>query len=81
MRCTLLIPLLAAISLVHAEDKPDLPIVDLSDQKDRHTVIAAGTEQTYQGHPTTTLLCRWQNALLRVVHQSRRRCGTDGAQR
>ncbi|MCP5559874.1 MAG: exo-alpha-sialidase [Verrucomicrobiaceae bacterium] len=56
MRCTLLIPLLAAISLVHAEDKPDLPIVDLSDQKDRQTVIAAGTVETYQGHPTTTLL-------------------------
>ena len=45
-----------ATTFVSAEDKPDLPIVDISDQKDRHTIIAAGTEQTYQGHPTTVLM-------------------------
>jgi len=39
-----------------AEDKPDLPIIDISDQKQRHTIIAAGTETTYQGHPTTVLM-------------------------
>jgi hypothetical protein len=47
---------LAAFSASHAADLPDLPLVDLSDQKDRHTLIAAGTEQTYQGHPTTVLM-------------------------
>jgi hypothetical protein len=44
------------ISISHAEEKPDLPLVDISDQKARHTIIAAGTEQTYQGHPTTVLM-------------------------
>lgn len=48
--------LLLATSLVFAEETPDLPIIDISDQKDRQTIIAAGTEQVYQGHPTTTLL-------------------------
>jgi len=45
---------------------PNLPLLDLSDQTDRHVVIAAGTKQTYQGHPTTmlmgdgkTLFCVW----------------------
>ncbi len=32
------------ISISHAEEKPDLPLVDISDQKARHTIIAAGTE-------------------------------------
>lgn len=45
-----------AAALLRAEEKPDLPILDLSDQKDRQVVIAAGTAETYQGHPTTTLL-------------------------
>mgnify|MGYP002131177997 CR=1 FL=1 len=34
----------------------DLPIIDLSTQKDRHVVIGAGTESVYQGHPTTLLM-------------------------
>lgn len=58
--------LLAAFSFAHAEEKPDLPILDLSEQKDRHVIIAAGTEETYQGHPTTllmpdgkTIFCVW----------------------
>lgn len=33
-----------------------LPLVDLSGQTDRHVIIAQGTEQTYQGHPTTLLM-------------------------
>ncbi|WP_013630609.1 sialidase family protein [Rubinisphaera brasiliensis] len=33
-----------------------LPVVDLSQETDRHTVIAAGTESVYQGHPTTLLM-------------------------
>lgn len=49
-----------------AEDRPDLPLADISGDKDRQTVIAQGTEEVYQGHPTTTLmpdgktiLCVW----------------------
>jgi len=40
--------------------------IDISDQTDRHVVIAAGTEEIYQGHPTTllmpdgrTMFCVW----------------------
>ena len=31
-------------------------MVDISQQTQRHVIIAAGTAQTYQGHPTTLLL-------------------------
>ncbi len=54
VRLCRLAPLLA-LSL-SAEDGPDLPLVDLSGEKERHVVIAAGTEETYQGHPTTLLM-------------------------
>ncbi|MEL7337722.1 MAG: sialidase family protein, partial [Planctomycetota bacterium] len=44
----------------------DLPIVGLADRDDRHVIVAAGTEKTYQGHPTTllmpdgkTMFCVW----------------------
>ena len=33
-----------------------IPCVDLSAETSRHTVIAAGTETVYQGHPTTLLM-------------------------
>ena len=43
-----------------------LPLVDLSGERSRQTVVARGTAETYQGHPTTvllpdrsTLLCVW----------------------
>lgn len=39
-----------------AQEKPDLPFVDISGETGRHIVIAAGTEEVYQGHPTTLLL-------------------------
>ncbi len=39
---------------LHAADP--LPLVDVSGQTDRQTVIAAGTPQVYQGHPTTLLM-------------------------
>ena len=39
-----------------AEDMPDLPVVDISGQKERQVVVAAGTDQVYQGHPTTLLM-------------------------
>ena len=62
----LLPALLCLASLAMAAEKPDLQVVDLSGQKERHVVVAAGTEKTYQGHPTTLLLpnsqtifCAW----------------------
>ena len=43
-----------------------IPFVDLSQQADRHVVVAQGTSTTYQGHPTTllmpdkkTMFCVW----------------------
>ncbi|MEX2581521.1 MAG: sialidase family protein [Verrucomicrobiales bacterium] len=49
-----------------AEDGPDLPIFDISGDADRHVIVAEGTEEVYQGHPTTllmpdgrTLFCVW----------------------
>lgn len=52
----LLPALLCLAALVTAQEKPDLPVVDLSGQKERQTVIGAGTEKVYQGHPTTLLM-------------------------
>ena len=44
----------------------ELPVVDISGDAFRQTVVAAGTEDVYQGHPTTllapdgkTLFCAW----------------------
>lgn len=34
----------------------DLPLVDLSSERQRHSVVAAGTESIYQGHCDTVLL-------------------------
>ena len=57
---------LATASITSAQEKSDLPLVDISTFKDSQTVIAQGTEDIYQGHPTTTLmpdgktiLCVW----------------------
>jgi len=36
--------------------KIDMPLVDLSADKERHSVVAAGTESVYQGHCDTVLL-------------------------
>ncbi len=43
-----------------------LPLVDISAETERHVVIAQGTEEVYQGHPTTvlmpdgrTMFCTW----------------------
>ncbi|MDR0338492.1 MAG: exo-alpha-sialidase, partial [Planctomycetaceae bacterium] len=41
---------------VFAEDKPDMPLIDISDEVERHVVIAAGTPEIYQGHPTSLLM-------------------------
>lgn len=44
----------------------ELPVVDLSGREECHVVVAAGTEEVYQGHPTTllmpdgkTMFCVW----------------------
>jgi len=47
---------LAAGSICTAEEGPDLPLIDLSEETGRHVIIAAGTEETYQGHPYTLLM-------------------------
>ena len=48
------------------QDTRRLPLIDLSAETGRHVVIAQGTEEVYQGHPTTvlmpdgkTILCVW----------------------
>jgi hypothetical protein len=51
----LLSALLCLASLVSAQEKPNLPLVDLSGQKERQVVVGAGTEAIYQGHPTPLL--------------------------
>lgn len=33
-----------------------LPLIDISEQTQRHVIVAAGTEDIYQGHPTTLLM-------------------------
>jgi hypothetical protein len=42
-------PLVAAVT-------NDLPLVDISQDTNRHVIIAAGSETVYQGHPTTLLM-------------------------
>lgn len=39
---------------VRAEDQ--IPLVDVSEQTERHVILAEGTPEVYQGHPTTLLL-------------------------
>ena len=42
--------------MVSAEEAATLPVVDISQETERHVIIAAGTERIYQGHPTTLLM-------------------------
>ena len=66
MRVFGLTTVLAAVfaSALHAaaDDGPAIsrgfriPFVDLSQDTDRHVIVAAGTDTVYQGHPTTVLL-------------------------
>ncbi len=39
-----------------AQEQPDLPIIHISRDTTRQVVIAEGTKDIYQGHPTTVLL-------------------------
>ena len=38
------------------EDMDQLPVVDISGETERHVIVARGTEDVYQGHPTTVLM-------------------------
>lgn len=58
--------LLALALKAVADEGPDLPLLDLSGDTARHVVIARGTPEVYQGHPTTvtlpdgrTIFCVW----------------------
>ncbi|WP_425613382.1 FAD-dependent oxidoreductase [Anatilimnocola sp. NA78] len=44
------------LAMLPALLRAELPTVDLSGETDRHSIVAAGTPDTYQGHPTTLLL-------------------------
>ena len=33
-----------------------IPVVDISQQRERHSFLAKGTPEVYQGHPTTVLM-------------------------
>jgi hypothetical protein len=39
-----------------AQDEESMPLIDISGETERQVIIAAGTEDVYQGHPTTLLL-------------------------
>jgi hypothetical protein len=41
---------------IFSEEKPDMPLIDISGETERHVVIAAGTPEIYQGHPTSLLM-------------------------
>lgn len=58
--------LIAALSAAAQDYRPNLPWADISGQQHRQVVIAAGTPDLYNGHPTTVLLddgrtmvCTW----------------------
>lgn len=56
---TTTLPILFAVltgATLLAEEAPNLPLVDISDETARHTIIARGTPEIYQGHPTTLLM-------------------------
>ena len=49
----------SSLTIATAAEKAEaenLSVVDISKQSERHVVVAAGTEEIYQGHPTTLLL-------------------------
>ncbi|MCF7847756.1 MAG: glycoside hydrolase [Kiritimatiellales bacterium] len=61
------VPVLSdAANVALARSQPDMPLVDLSGETSRHVIIAQGTEEIYQGHPTSllmpdgqTIFCVW----------------------
>ena len=63
----IVIMMIANTNIIFAQQaKPNLPWIDISDQKSRQTIIAQGTPELYNGHPTTVMLddnktiyCTW----------------------
>ncbi|MDR2438851.1 MAG: glycoside hydrolase [Planctomycetaceae bacterium] len=53
--CLILFIVLSFVT-VFAEEKPNLPLIDISGDVERQVVIAAGTPEVYQGHPTSLLM-------------------------
>ena len=47
---------LAVIPALHSQEIPDIPTIDISARTDLQTVIAQGTPEIYQGHPTSVLM-------------------------
>lgn len=45
-----------AVIKMSAEENPNVPSVDISDETSRHSIIARGTANLYNGHPTTLKL-------------------------
>ena len=55
MNTARLLSLAGGCLIASANASDELPLVDLSGETNRHVVVAAGTEEVYQGHPTTVL--------------------------
>ncbi len=53
--CAIFVVSFGSLSVI-AQEKANLPIVDISGSTERHVIIAQGTEEVYQGHPTTLLM-------------------------
>ena len=65
---SIFLSLLASLSLAAQGDRCNLPWADISGQKHRQVVVAAGSPDLYNGHPTTvlmddgkTMICTWSN--------------------
>ena len=56
MKPLLITIFLCCISAVFSQEQPNLPTINISGETGRQVVIAEGTEEIYQGHPTTVLL-------------------------
>lgn len=56
LKCLVALSLFLLVNFCFAQEQPDLPIIDISGETSRQIVIAEGTEEVYQGHPTTVLL-------------------------
>lgn len=66
MRTCAVIAIASATAFSASLSADELPVVDISGETNRHVIVAAGTEDVYQGHPTTllapdgkTMFCVW----------------------
>ena len=55
--------------------RDELPVVDISGEKERQVVIAAGTNEIYQGHATTLLLPDGRTMFAVWTYEHGGRCG------